>query len=407
MKKLSLLFIILLLSVSNVDLVSAHSGRTDSSGGHNCSEKSKAKGLCSGYHYHNGGGGSSSGGSSTGSSSNQSADKDCSDFSSYEEVVKYWNAKGYSKTYDPENLDGWGNTVDDGIPCEAPSGYDTSKINGSPEQIAKQNAAKDKANGETEGYKRGLSDGYSEKESNSTPVKGSDAYIEGYRSAYKKGYEEGKSKINAEKEQAEKEGYALGQKTDKLELPGKYNKNVSLKSSYESGFNKALNERIKEKEKEYYAMGFKNGKDDIQEELNGLEENFLKSYSKGFEEGQKKLKQRYFDKGYQDAFKYVNFKKPNLKKDKYVEWYKEGFNSNTEVKEIQSLAYNMGQSGKVLEIPEKYIASKKIFNHYYEIGAEEYQDQQQKENTQTALGFVALITGWLGRRFYVAKKMIA
>ncbi len=33
----------------------AHSGRTDSSGGHNCSATSQAKGLCSGYHYHNGG----------------------------------------------------------------------------------------------------------------------------------------------------------------------------------------------------------------------------------------------------------------------------------------------------------------------------------------------------------------
>ena len=32
-----------------------HSGRTDSSGGHNCSAKSRSKGLCTGYHYHNGG----------------------------------------------------------------------------------------------------------------------------------------------------------------------------------------------------------------------------------------------------------------------------------------------------------------------------------------------------------------
>ena len=29
-----------------------HSGRTDANGGHNCSDKSKRKGLCSGYHYH-------------------------------------------------------------------------------------------------------------------------------------------------------------------------------------------------------------------------------------------------------------------------------------------------------------------------------------------------------------------
>ena len=30
----------------------AHSGRTDSNGGHNCSQKSINKGLCTGYHYH-------------------------------------------------------------------------------------------------------------------------------------------------------------------------------------------------------------------------------------------------------------------------------------------------------------------------------------------------------------------
>ncbi|PCD05704.1 hypothetical protein CMV16_21985 [Peribacillus simplex] len=52
--------------------VSAHSGRTDSNGGHNCSEKSIAKGLCSGYHYHSGGG-SSSGGSSSSSSGSSSS----------------------------------------------------------------------------------------------------------------------------------------------------------------------------------------------------------------------------------------------------------------------------------------------------------------------------------------------
>jgi hypothetical protein len=32
----------------------AHSGRTDKNGGHNCSQKSIDKGLCTGYHYHNG-----------------------------------------------------------------------------------------------------------------------------------------------------------------------------------------------------------------------------------------------------------------------------------------------------------------------------------------------------------------
>lgn len=34
---------------------SAHSGRTDANGGHNCSQASKKKGLCTGHHYHNSG----------------------------------------------------------------------------------------------------------------------------------------------------------------------------------------------------------------------------------------------------------------------------------------------------------------------------------------------------------------
>nr|WP_210023537.1 MULTISPECIES: YHYH domain-containing protein [unclassified Paenibacillus] len=53
----------------------AHSGRTDSSGGHNCSAKSISKGLCSGYHYHNGGSSSSSGKSSSSTSTSSSYDK--------------------------------------------------------------------------------------------------------------------------------------------------------------------------------------------------------------------------------------------------------------------------------------------------------------------------------------------
>ena len=46
--KLCILFSIFILSSPAF----SHSGKTDSNGGHNCSEKSKQKGLCSGYHYH-------------------------------------------------------------------------------------------------------------------------------------------------------------------------------------------------------------------------------------------------------------------------------------------------------------------------------------------------------------------
>ena len=44
---------LILVMASLTSYSSAHSGRTDSNGGHNCSQKSINKGLCSGYHYHN------------------------------------------------------------------------------------------------------------------------------------------------------------------------------------------------------------------------------------------------------------------------------------------------------------------------------------------------------------------
>lgn len=66
------IMVLFLFTIVFPNAVSAHSGRTDSSGGHNCSAKSISKGLCTGYHYHNGGtssGSSSSQSSSSGSSS--------------------------------------------------------------------------------------------------------------------------------------------------------------------------------------------------------------------------------------------------------------------------------------------------------------------------------------------------
>lgn len=73
MKRLILILSsVLLFSLVTPALALAHSGRTDSNGGHNCSAKSISKGLCTGYHYHNGGS-SSKGSSSKGSSATSSS----------------------------------------------------------------------------------------------------------------------------------------------------------------------------------------------------------------------------------------------------------------------------------------------------------------------------------------------
>ncbi|NOG26037.1 copper amine oxidase N-terminal domain-containing protein [Lysinibacillus fusiformis] len=67
MKKLVLFLAMVTLFFTTTSIADAHPGRLDSNGGHNCSDKSKAKGLCTGYHYHNG---NSNGGSSSGGQSN-------------------------------------------------------------------------------------------------------------------------------------------------------------------------------------------------------------------------------------------------------------------------------------------------------------------------------------------------
>ena len=48
--KIKIITLLSLLVISTSAL--SHSGRTDSSGGHKCSQKSINKGLCTGYHYH-------------------------------------------------------------------------------------------------------------------------------------------------------------------------------------------------------------------------------------------------------------------------------------------------------------------------------------------------------------------
>lgn len=71
-KSISVLTIFVLFFISS-PFTEAHSGRTDSSGGHNCSQKSISKGLCSGYHYHNGGSSSTKSSSSSTKSSSSSS----------------------------------------------------------------------------------------------------------------------------------------------------------------------------------------------------------------------------------------------------------------------------------------------------------------------------------------------
>jgi len=55
MKKIAIITLALAtIGLNTISFIAlSHSGNTDAKGGHNCSQKSKDKGLCTGYHYHN------------------------------------------------------------------------------------------------------------------------------------------------------------------------------------------------------------------------------------------------------------------------------------------------------------------------------------------------------------------
>ncbi|WP_144699613.1 hypothetical protein [Fictibacillus phosphorivorans] len=380
----------------------AHSGRTDGSGGHNCSAKSQAKGLCTGYHYHNGGG--SSGGSTPAPTPAPKpapatrSDKDCSDFSNYDEVVAYWNAKGYSATNDPERLDGFGNVVDDGIPCEVPNGYDTAKINGSPKQIEQQDSAK----GEKAGYQKGLADGTKGAEENDSST-GSAAFQSGYSTGYSKGYAEGMQKFEEQKVAVEREGYEVGKKHEKLVLPAKYQNNALLKQEYENGFNRALKEKEEAQIVSFQEKGFEDGTKDTKNTPKNVSQTLINAYLSGYEKGQNELREKYLKMGYNAAFTMITYKKPALKKEKYISWYKEGFKSNNEIGKIAEVAYEMGNNEEKYEVPQKYMKAETVYEYHYGLGKQAAQEADEANTMIFGLGVAA----WLGRRFYVARKMVA
>ncbi|WP_173918968.1 YHYH domain-containing protein [Halobacillus sp. Marseille-Q1614] len=352
MTKLYILLTVVLLLFSFQNVVEAHSGRTDSNGGHNCTEKSIAKGLCTGYHYHNGGSSSSS----SSSSSNTS------------------------------------------IPTTEPE----EPVGPTPEEIADQ----EKNEGEEDGYAAGLSDGYNETDESNTTTTGSDAYEDGYTAGYQKGIKEGRKKLNHEKEEAFKTGYDAAKEGLNTEVPEAYIGSDLVQASYKEGYEKGISEIEEVKKEEYYTLGNEDGKKDKNNEPNDIKDIYLDSYKDGYEKGQQELKDKYVNQGYEAAYTMLKYESPTLDKEKYEGWYKEGFDSNQEIKEIKNEAHELGLSGATYELPHEYEKAEVLYEHYYDSGKKEYDKEKREDNQKAAGGMGVVVLGWLVRRFYVARKTI-
>ena len=360
--------------------VSAHPGRTDKNGGHTCKTNCSKWGYEQGeYHYHNGGSNSSSK-EKTPSTSVEPAGPTAA------EIAKVEKNKGHDEGYEKGLSEGYKNLTNssevDGTDAYI-EGYKQGYTEGYQEGKNKLDREKDK--GHEEGYKKGLSDGY-DGLTNSSEVDGTDAYIEGYKEGYNKGYEEGKEQLDKEKKDIKNEGYDLGIISEEITIPEKYQNNSIFKEEFEKGFKAARLVIFEREKKATDKLGYENGLSNIKGKPEGLNEKLLTVYNKAYELGQEELKNQYFEIGYTDAYKKLEYEKPDFEDDDLVAWYKEGFISNDEIDDIQELAFEMGKNGEELEIFEGYEQAEFIFKHYYDLGANE-----RKENFMKVGGFTGLI----------------
>ncbi len=200
---------------------------------------------------------------------------------------------------------------------------------------------------------------------------------------------------------ASQKGYDIGITGEKTES-NVYDNEV-LQESFILGYNEGLSKYIEEKTEEYTKLGYENGKSDIDNiDINNIDEEFRTVYTDNFNKGQEELSKEYKEKGYMFAFTQDKYKSQNYKKEKYNNWYKEGYEKGTrDLENLKESAYNDGYEDKY-EVPTGMEHAEKIYSEYNLKGKED----AKKENTKNIMigsAIVALV-GIFGFRYFKTRK---
>lgn len=341
-KFISTLLLVLIMGMSPID---AHSGRTDSSGGH---KDNKNKSGLGSYHYHCGGYPAHlhTNGCPYNSSSNSSS-----------------NNSGKSSS-------------------------SSSSVN---------NEEKIKQEVKTKAYNAGYEDGY---KGNTQYIDYSGSYTSLYEEKYNEGFSIGQEKLNSEKELANKKGYDIGIKGENSE-PKLYENEV-LQESFVLGYSTGISEYKEKKINEYTNLGLENGKEDVDKfDINTIDEEFRDVYFDNFNKGQEELANQYKEKGYKFAFTQEKYKSPNYDKEKYNSWYKEGYESGVkDLENLKEVAYNDGYDGSY-KVPEGMNYAEEIYSEYNLKGKE---DAKKDSTEKFVLGAGVIVAGGFGFTYFKSKK---
>lgn len=322
----------------------AHSGRTDSSGGHKDNKNASGLGY---YHYHCG---------------------------------------GY-----PPHLHTSGT-------CPYKSGSASSSTKSSSNTSKNNNSSKDdtdlkmneaQKNGYDTGYKAG-SNGSSYSDSNSS------TYSSNYKSGYKSGYEKGKEELESKSKTAYDEGFELGSKG---ETANNTYDLETIKTSYSNGYEKGLEAYKKENKEKYSKLGeedainftMKEFGDDISDEL---KEEYKKSYDTKVSE----LKKIAYNEGYKtaingkdsDSFDFKHSEERNL----YNKGYAEG---KTDIEKEIDNAYECGYSEKEYSAPKQLASVEEKLLASFNEGADKLKaEKDSRDKTIKVTTSIVLLGGIAG-----------
>ncbi|GAA0219033.1 YHYH domain-containing protein [Metaclostridioides mangenotii] len=328
--------VILTVSLMSFGSISfAHSGRTDSSGGHH--DYKNKSGLGS-YHYHHGygphlhtngcpygGGGSSSSGSSS-SSGNSASSRESEQRRAEETAMREAEAKARQEEKDKERV-------------------------------------------KKEGIDKGYENGYSRAGRDTSSYSGS--YVDNYNNGYNEGYNRGLEQVEEDAKEASEKGYNLGVTGEDIENP--YSKEILLES-FKEGYEKGFGEYKSKKKEEYKAIGKQDGAEDkpMMEFEEDINKEIKAAYIDGYNSSQKVIEKEFNERGFKAAIKKAKSEESSIKNEKHSKWYKAGYENGKKRldKELEK-AYQKGLKGEEFQVETAVLGAKEYLKEEYDRGKED------------------------------------
>lgn len=292
----------------------AHSGRTDSSGGHRDNQNKSGLGS---YHYHCGG---------------------------YPAHLHSNGKCPYKKTSSNNGNNSSNST--------------TTNSNNS-------NITKEKQTANKNGYNKGYNDGYN---SNAFNDATKETYSQEYKNGYKQGYDKGVNDLNTKKDEIYNKGYQDG--VSGIKNNNKQT-NKDLIESYNSGYKKGYDEYVIKNGEDFGLMGKEDALSfNTKKKFPPTTDiKLINSYNNSYDETLRTMELNIYELGFNKALLGEEYSIQNYEHNEEEEWFKNGYKAGIEEFELEKeLAYKSGLKNQEYSPSEKFEKVKVELLKEYDLG---------------------------------------